>query len=724
MIIKMVKLYNFSSYAGEVTIDLTTDAEKTVVLVGGNNGAGKTSLFTAIKLALYGPQCFRFQDKNNQYTAKIKGLINHDAYLAEKVNSFVEVELNLPTNHQETQYTIRRAWTYENKKLNEEYFVLQDGTPLGEKDLDFLQNYLFAIIPPNLFDFFFFDGEEIGDFFSTNSYNSYIKNAVLTLCGYDVFSTIKHFCDSYVGVEEDNLEYDQVKNLVIEAERKLVRLKNRKDHLLKIEEELSQHIESDNSALDAVQEKFERAGGLSEKDRHKLVTQKEKADKIRADKTKRIRDFVETLMPIYITGDLAQKANQQLQNERAIQQYQVMKELLSPALFGTVLKELEPNISKESPDYAEKISAGVIEKLKPSVDIEHFEVIHDLSREQESQVVSAVLQLKSFRAKDIIAACKDKKRYSEDSERIAQRLRDALPEIDAASHLEMVTRLSSQIMQYEESLQSAKQELVELETEIGNQTGYCERLRNSLQAKAKNKTAYLYTGKISKVMERMIRDVTNSKFKQIESLTLKMFSKIIRKNNFLQMIELDEKFNVNLYKRQDYTVGEIGVLLRNVGLDAMERRLGSKGIKELLRALNLQDKKEILLFFSNLEQSTDSDQIVHLYNRIEMNQLSKGEKQVFVLSLYWAIIKTSGQSVPFIIDTPFARIDTEHREQISKLFFPDISQQVIILSTDEEVAGPYYNVLRPYISHEYMLEYIVEENKTVVHSGYFKEAIV
>ena len=199
MELKRVELYNFSSYAGKSTFDFSTSKDKNIILIGGNNGAGKTSLFTAIKLALYGPLCFRYQGKNAQYSARIKELMNHDAFMGTDVKTYVEIEVTLPLHQNYSTYTIHREWNYSGQKVHEIYWVSDKAGVLSPRDRDYFQNYLFTVIPPNMFEFFFFDGEEISDFFSDSSYNSYIKNAVLTLCGYDTFSLIKKFCDGYIG---------------------------------------------------------------------------------------------------------------------------------------------------------------------------------------------------------------------------------------------------------------------------------------------------------------------------------------------------------------------------------------------------------------------------------------------------------------------------------------------------------------------------------------------
>lgn len=124
----------------------------------------------------------------------------------------------------------------------------------------------------------------------------------------------------------------------------------------------------------------------------------------------------------------------------------------------------------------------------------------------------------------------------------------------------------SSIAAYEDSLESVENQIAELEATITDQKALVERLRKALFAKAKDRTAHEFTARISQVMQRMISDVTQEKFHQIESLALDMFNKIIRKENFVRLIELDEQiFNVNLYKKQIYTTHELLLLANNIG---------------------------------------------------------------------------------------------------------------------------------------------------------------
>ena len=176
MKINKVKLYNFSSYEGNNEFDFEiTDAEKNIVLIGGKNGAGKTSLFTAIKVALYGPLAYGYVGVNSHYISKIKDLINSKAFQQEIVESEVQITLQLKIERDIRNYVITRKWDYTNQRLTEEYTVERDGKQLNDQELSYFENYLRSIIPPDLFEFFLFDGEEVGNIFSTSAYNTYEK---------------------------------------------------------------------------------------------------------------------------------------------------------------------------------------------------------------------------------------------------------------------------------------------------------------------------------------------------------------------------------------------------------------------------------------------------------------------------------------------------------------------------------------------------------------------
>ena len=107
---------------------------------------------------------------------------------------------------------------------------------------------------------------------------------------------------------------------------------------------------------------------------------------------------------------------------------------------------------------------------------------------------------------------------------------------------------------------------------------------------------------------------------------------------------------------------------------------------------------------------------------IESQLLSAGEKQLMVIAILWALAKCSDKKLPVIIDTPLARLDSSHRLAVVSSYFPNASDQTIILSTDSEIFGEYYEALKPSISDEFTLVYSDETRSTSIQRGYFMEA--
>lgn len=108
--------------------------------------------------------------------------------------------------------------------------------------------------------------------------------------------------------------------------------------------------------------------------------------------------------------------------------------------------------------------------------------------------------------------------------------------------------------------------------------------------------------------------------------------------------------------------------------------------------------------------------------KIHKTELSAGERQVYAIALLWALARTSRRQLPFIIDTPLGRLDTEHRANIMKNFLPNASHQVIVFSTDTEIDRCYFDQLSPFVSKSYQLEYDEGSGKTYVKEGYFWKA--
>ena len=104
---------------------------------------------------------------------------------------------------------------------------------------------------------------------------------------------------------------------------------------------------------------------------------------------------------------------------------------------------------------------------------------------------------------------------------------------------------------------------------------------------------------------------------------------------------------------------------------------------------------------------------------VDRASLSAGEKQLMVISLLWALARCSKKKLPVIIDTPLSRLDSAHRSSVIQTYFPQASEQTIILSTDTEIDPSYYMLMKPNIGDEFTLVYNNETKSTSISRGYF-----
>ena len=104
---------------------------------------------------------------------------------------------------------------------------------------------------------------------------------------------------------------------------------------------------------------------------------------------------------------------------------------------------------------------------------------------------------------------------------------------------------------------------------------------------------------------------------------------------------------------------------------------------------------------------------------IDTNKLSAGERQLLAVAILWGLAKASTNAAPTIIDTPLGRLDSKHRTNLVEQYFPHASEQIILLSTDEEFNQKYLKKISPYLSRSYLVAYDQNSNGSKVQEGYF-----
>ena len=159
-------------------------------------------------------------------------------------------------------------------------------------------------------------------------------------------------------------------------------------------------------------------------------------------------------------------------------------------------------------------------------------------------------------------------------------------------------------------------------------------------------------------------------------------------------------------------------------LDEYARRLRTKKIGLLERyvgeaAQTLLHKRNFIDHISIDPETFEAAMYDADNNEIPRDTLSQGELQMMATSVLWGLARTSGRPLPFMIDTPLARLDAEHRSNLTERFFPLASHQILLFSTDTEIRVDDYAKLRRYVSRSYTIQYDPDSAGTKVRHGYF-----
>ncbi len=667
MILNTLNIQNFGIYKGHIELELSPEQKwkkpRPVVLIGGKNGAGKSTIFEAIKLCLYGIKSGTKKLSQNEYKDYLKSRINW--FCPEDETTVVELSFSLFRDHHDPKqakdytYRLTREW-YANANGNiEESFHIYQNEVLLDLDPSFWQDFIEEIIPQGVIDLFFFDGEKIQEL--AEGGNAGLKDAIKSLLNLKVLPTLS---DDLSTIFKKHVEQDltkDTKTYIDEMKSNLNKEKKKHDKLIENRTELQRAIAAIENSLKAYQRELKDQGGEYYAERDRLTKEKANAELLKNQYSTAIGKMMEQELPLMLAPKFVNQVEKQLHKEIEISEKEVTRSVLSQKK-----KEIDHYIQKITKDVKldKELQATLTSKIEGFTE----NWILDLDAE-ESKYNLSVNEVK--RSLDNIKAIEVRKRELDElfekidlQERKISRLKEALARAIDNDRVKVIhEKINNETLKL--GNKEKERELLdsEIDKTIKEQRDLEKKLESSYKVNSRNNEKvenYQRIDAIKSILKDFEEQLIHDRVAQLEDEVLNCYMRIHRKTGFIRSVRINpDTFEVTLF-----------------------------------------DKSGI---------------------PVPVDKLSAGEKQVYAISVLWALSKTSGKGLPMIIDTPLGRLDSSHRTNLVQNFFPFASHQVVILSTDTEIDKHYYDELNKYVSHTYNIDFNLDETHSKVSDGYFFE---
>lgn len=713
MKISKIELCNFGSYEGVNVFELgikndTTDRK--VILIGGKNGAGKTTLFSGIKLCLYGHKAQGFNNVNSFYRKEVKKFFNDLGKYKKDFVCYVKIDCILSNGQADDFYEIKREWNPNANLLTEfeEVSIRRNGVHLDDDEILDFDNYLMNLIPPELFNLFFFDGEQIADYFLDEGGNKRLKDAFMVLCGFDSLDIMeKNFRRITYG--KKNSSNDESEYLLIRDKAK--ELSNYLTEEKETENQIREEIDAIDTEISSLEKKYKQSGGVSYEEWNSKLMQLKEEEKFREEQKIYLKRMANDSIPYIIVKNQLLKLQKQIDNEREKQQFEIL---------GSSLRQLLPDIMRRAYDRLEwreddELTELVLEEFDNEINqknIDRVEYVLNLSNKEANGILTAINTYLNFDKQLII----DAENAIEDSLMKTQRIRETLDKFSIEGINEFMetkndlvekkTKLVNKLHIQIEKVSLLTHKLLEVESIF-------RREEKKFEARIKSESVVNLSEKAIIFLDKLQEKLYQNEIAKVESLFINKIATLARKNNFVDKLYIDNDFEIHAYKQMTFSTTTICEKLDEIGIDKYVEVYGAEHCSALLNATKTENLKDFYNKFYN--QNVE----FNILQEIDKARLSKGEKQIFIMALYWAFMSLKRFEVPFIIDTPFARIDSEHRSNITSNFFMDLQGQVFIFSTNEEIVDAHYETMKGDIQTTFLLENSDNMSTTVISNHYF-----
>ncbi|NTW31742.1 MAG: DNA sulfur modification protein DndD [Bacteroidetes bacterium] len=691
MKISSIVLNNFIQYYGNVVINLETNKDKNIILVGGKNGYGKTNFLISIVWCLYGEKIIQIDEsfkrevqKESNYQKFIKQSLNWKSRDDGKSEFSVEIQfedIDYPANLKVNDNRLLIKRVFNTQKVEESLSILNtDGQELFfelEDKISFINDYL---IPLEAAKFVFFDAEKIASWaeLSTKDEGSVLNDALGKLLGLDLFENLKDDINTYI----DNLRKESAPS------------------------NLREQIDNTEQAIKLNARKIEEIDLKSALNDNEVQELKKKINEYQ----------------IFLNQN-SKKETSSINRE---------------ALYSEIVKLLERKtiIEKQFNDLSEIIPiamlSGKIEEVIEQLELQsQVKSTNESNAEITRKMENFIEQLfnKPPEPEDGSMSFRNKVFYSEKAQVLLNELFNVSDEFNELK-LELDLNKADTDLIYK-AFQLIKQQSKELfETTISDFNS----IRITLTEAEKN----------IKILDSVLEDETILETITKNDEAERKKDKIIAENGALKIQKeklesdnnrLNQQYTLQLQKSSGNQIIKKKISIAKKYIDSLQTFIDNqkRGKKEALASKLIAELQKLMHKMQNGHSGFIKDSRIDILpdgkglkvsildsegNEIPKETFSTGEKQIYISCLIKSILSESIQNYPIFIDTPLGRLDHEHIENILNNYYPDLSSQIILLATNNEVTPRRYSMIASKISKAYLI--VNEDKKSFFKPGYFQ----
>ncbi|MCU0547294.1 MAG: DNA sulfur modification protein DndD [Oscillatoriaceae cyanobacterium Prado104] len=658
-------LKNFGPYAGNQTINLRPEKDKNpcpVILIGGMNGGGKTTLLDAIRLALYGARAQCSTRGNLSYSDFLNQCINRHTPPLEDTR--VELTFEQIQDDKPTQYKIVRYWKKPDTKDNLSILIYSEIVSDWWSDkaiTNTWDEYIETLLPVGISNLFLFDGEQVKELAELETPPEFVIGAIKSLLGLELADRLAVDLEILASRKRKEIAGKKELATLEKIEQTFQQITSEKDAIAQKQASLKNELEKAQKRQQQASDRFIYEGGKIAADRTKLDLQLKDCT-IQAENTRnRLKELASNTMPLALITPLLTAAKAQAETEANQQQATIAK---------TVIEQRSDRLLKYIAELS--LNPQQLDKIQDFICQENLDLDRQAATETPPWLNAGK---KSIQQIDNLLNNQIKFQQNAASEHI-EKLQNIEAEIDftdrqlaAAASPEAYDKLELEVRNTQKAVaiaaaawESAKHRTDELEKELGKTQKELESYSSEYIAVRNSQHAITSIAKVQTTLKLFKEQLTIKKLNKLEVEITKCFSYLLHKTDLVHRVAIDtQTFSLAIYDSEGKPVPK--------------------------------------------------------------HRLSAGEKQLLAIAFLWGLARVSGRQLPVAIDTPLGRLDSSHRNNLVEKYFPSASHQVILLSTDTEISNIEYEKLQKLeaIARSYLLKYDSAKRETTVEPGYFWE---